>query len=63
MKNLALNLALIGIVVLIIAGLSGLIYGSWWLKREINYNFMYKSMVQETVREMVKESALKNGKE
>jgi hypothetical protein len=53
------NLYVVVIAIFAIAGIVGLIYGGWWLKREINYNLMYKSMVQETVREMVKESALK----
>jgi hypothetical protein len=32
---------------------------SWYYGRKINYSFMYKVMVQETIREMVKSEALK----
>ncbi len=31
----------------------------WFLIRKINYSLSYKSMVENTVREMVKEEALK----
>ena len=33
--------------------------GCWYLERKINYSLSYKSMVEQTVREMVKEEALK----
>ena len=34
-------------------------YSLWKLERTWNYNTSYKSMVQQTVREMVKQEALK----
>ena len=34
-------------------------YGVWQLGRIWNYNLSYKSMVEQTVRDMVKEKALK----
>jgi phosphoribosylformylglycinamidine (FGAM) synthase-like amidotransferase family enzyme len=46
-------------VVLTIAIIGGISYGGWMLSRKWNYNMSYKAMVKETVREMVKESALK----
>jgi membrane protein YdbS with pleckstrin-like domain len=44
---------LIGVFVLFI------IHSLWQLERKWNYGFSYKSMVQQTVREMVKEEALR----
>lgn len=41
------------IVIILSAGASFIVY------RHFNYHFAYKSMVEETVREMVKEEALK----
>jgi len=35
------NFYAVAIVVVIIAGLVGLVYGGWWLKREVNYKLMY----------------------
>ena len=55
-RNLGYALLCIGIGLALIAfGLT-----MWYAARKVNYNFSYKSMVQETVREMVKEEALKN---
>jgi len=44
------------IVVLLFIGFA---IGMWQLARTWNYNLSYRGMVKETVREMVKESALK----
>lgn len=44
----------VGIVIVL-----SLLFGGWYLKRKINYELLYKNMVQETVREMVKPEALK----
>lgn len=47
---------------LTLLGLSGVVlfgYATWELQRRWNYAWSYKSMVQETVREMVKEEALR----
>jgi len=46
-------------IVVTIAVIGGSAYGGWQLSRKWNYSFSYKAMVKETVREMVKESALK----
>lgn len=49
---------------IIVIGLVGSVsYGIWQVSRKWNYHFSYKSMVQETVREMVKESAIRAPKE
>jgi hypothetical protein len=37
----------------------GLIFGGWWIKRKVNYDLIYKGLVQETIREMVKPESLK----
>jgi len=37
-------------------------YGMWQFSRVWNYNLSYKSMVEKTVREMVKEEYLKGVK-
>jgi hypothetical protein len=34
-------------------------YGWWRFKKALNYRFQYESMVEETVREMVKPECLK----
>lgn len=56
MKSFAYTVC-IGILTIVL--ISGMIYGGWQLSRKWNYSFSYKAMVKETVREMVKESALK----
>lgn len=33
--------------------------GGWYVTRKINYSLSYRSMVEDTVREMVKHEALK----
>lgn len=48
----------LGIICLIVA-LAGVVFGMWWIGREIHYRVAYKDMVQQTVREMVKEEALR----
>lgn len=49
--------ALIYVIAIIFVLIFGI--GGWYFGRVINYNLSYKSMVQETVREMVKEGSLK----
>lgn len=48
---------LLVIVALVIVSTIG--YGAFVLNRYVNYNLSYENMVKETVREMVKEEALK----
>jgi hypothetical protein len=40
-------------------GVVATIWGLWQLERYVHYRFSYKSMVEQTVREMVKTEALK----
>lgn len=46
-----------GIIVLCLV--VGFIYGAWTLERKIHYSVSYKCMVEKTIRDMVKEEALK----
>jgi hypothetical protein len=46
---------IIGLVLLV----GSLSYGAYTLAKKVNYSFMYEDMVRETVREMVKDEALK----
>ncbi len=39
--------------------LASVALGSWYVGRRLNYKFSYRTLVQETVREMVKQEALK----
>lgn len=49
------------LVLVTIAVLGAISYGGWYMSREWNYSFSYKAMVKDTVHEMVKEDALKEG--
>lgn len=52
----------IGEITVIIIGICFIIsitIGGWYCARKINYNLSYKSMVQETVKEIVKKECLK----
>lgn len=55
MKGWKILTLYLGVIVLFIA----LALGAWAVSRSINYSLSYKSMVQDTVREMVKPEALK----
>lgn len=46
-------------VIAVVAVLGGIVYAGWHFTRTVNYKASYKSMVEETVRDMVKEEALK----
>ena len=48
------TLSIVVVVIVILIGFLG-----WNVKRQINYNLSYKSMVEKTVRDMVKPEALK----
>lgn len=51
------------VVAIIFIALVGLLaFGTYSCKRKMNYNLMYKSMVEQTIRDMVKEGALKENK-
>ena len=43
----------------IIAVVGGLIYGVYWVAKTVSYTLFYESMVQSTVRDMVKKESLK----
>ena len=55
MKTWKIYALYLGVIALFIA----LALGAWAVSRSINYSLSYKSMVQDTVREMVKPEALK----
>lgn len=46
------------LVLLIIVAVGGV--GLWQLERNIHYSISYKSMVEQTVRDMVKANALRS---
>jgi uncharacterized protein YneF (UPF0154 family) len=46
-------------VILLIAVIVGIIYGGFIIKRKWNYNLGYKTLVEQTIRDMVKPEALK----
>lgn len=56
MKQLILKVAVMLFLVVLLGGLT---VSLWYFGRRLNYSFAYKSLVQETVREMVREEALK----
>lgn len=35
------------------------VYFAWWVERKINYSYQYKTLVEETVRQMVRPEDLK----
>ena len=43
-----------GIVIGAILLVCGLMYGSYWIAKTVSYTIFYESMVEQTVREMVK---------
>lgn len=48
--------AAIIVLVMFVAVLS---FGGWFVARKLNYSLSYKSMVEQTVKDMVKEECLK----
>ena len=52
MKNALVYLVGILLVIMVI-------YGGYWVVKKVSYSLFYESMVQETVRDMVKKEALK----
>ena len=53
------GLANLGLVLLIVASIGGVIYGCYWVAKTVSYTIFYEGMVQSTVRDMVKQEALK----
>ena len=53
------NMKLVAFGVVGIALVGGMIYGSYWIAKTVSYSFFYESMVEQTVREMVKPEYLK----
>lgn len=50
-----------GAIILIIAIVSSISFGLWKVGKKINYSLGYKTMVEQTIKEMVKPEALKRG--
>jgi len=50
-------LALASVYVLLL--LPPVIYGSYWVAKHVSYAWFYRDMVEQTVRDMVKASALR----
>ena len=48
-----------GAMLIAIVLLASMIYGCYWLAKTVSYKLFYESMIQSTVREMVKEGSLK----
>jgi hypothetical protein len=42
-----------------VALICGFIYGSYWVAKTVSYSFFYESMVENTVRDLVKPEYLK----
>lgn len=41
-------------ILAVICLMGGFVFGCYWLAKRLSYEWWYESMVQETVREMVK---------
>ena len=57
-KRIIILLALAWILVAV-----PLSFGGWWIWRQVNYSFLYESMVRDTIKEMVRPEALKADEE
>ena len=42
-----------------VALICGFIYGGYWVAKTVSYSFFYESMVEQTVKDMVKPEYLK----
>lgn len=49
----------VALIVGILLVVGGIIYGCYWIAKTVSYTLFYESMVQDTVREMVKKESLK----
>ncbi len=47
------------LIILALAAAAGFIYGVHWVVKNVSYAIFYEDMVTETIREIVKKSALK----
>lgn len=45
--------------ILIVISIIAVMYGMYWLAKNLSYSFFYKDMVIETIKETVKQSSLK----
>lgn len=45
---------------LVVVIVCAIVYGAWWLGRQVSYSFMYDDLVKQTICEMVKPEHLKN---
>ena len=53
------TIATIAIALCGVALVGGTIYGVYWIAKTVSYTLFYESMVQATVRDMVKKESLK----
>lgn len=53
------NMKMIALIFAVIVLIGGTIYGSYWIAKTVSYSFFYESMVEQTVREMVKPEYLR----
>jgi len=53
-KKVEIGLSIAGILVF-----CAILYGSFWVTKNISYSIFYENMVQQTVKEMVKPEYLK----
>ncbi|MES0340714.1 MAG: hypothetical protein ABUK08_00200 [Candidatus Humimicrobiaceae bacterium] len=56
MMNKAIEI-IIGIMIIVC--IIAVMYGAYWLAKNVSYTFFYKDMVIETIQETVKQSSLK----
>jgi len=53
------NVKDIGSIIFGVLAFCGVLYLSYWLCKNVSYWFFYEDMVTETVKELVKQAALK----
>ena len=53
------GLKLAGMIIIGVILGAALMYGSYWIAKTLSYSFFYESMVQETIRELIKPEYLK----
>jgi len=52
------NLFYLFLIILGLAAACGVIYGCYWIAKTVSYSIFYEDMIIETVKELVKQSAL-----
>jgi hypothetical protein len=56
------DLAIILVYVVLFLVVIAIGFGGWFVARKVNYSLSYKSMVEQTVKDMVKDECLKERK-